>query len=114
MSQYVLYLDKSETFTSPNDRFFSVAGVIIENNDLSSITNDMDNLKKQLWKTDPLASNYILHEKEISEANKSGCTKNACYKLLFTDFHSIQGQSGNEAVHRDRVNGKRLRKKSAP
>jgi len=23
--------------------------------------------------------------------------------LLFTDFHSIQGQSSNEAVHRDRV-----------
>ena len=22
---------------------------------------------------------------------------------LFTDFHSIQGQSGNEALHRDRV-----------
>ena len=29
------------------------------------------------------------------------------YELLFTDFHSVQGQSGNEAVHRDRVNGKR-------
>lgn len=45
MSRYVLYLDESETFTSSNDHFFSVAGVIIENNDLSSITNDLDNLK---------------------------------------------------------------------
>lgn len=93
MSRYILYLDESETFTSPNDRFFSVAGVIIENNDLSSITNDLDNLKNQLWKTDPLASDYILHEKEISEANKSGRTKNACYNIFrsnqkFRDLYS--------------------------
>lgn len=82
MSQYVLYLDESETFTPGGDHYFAVAGVVIEECNLVSVTADLDALKSRLWTGDPAATSYILHEKEISEAHKTGRARNTCYNIF--------------------------------
>lgn len=82
MSHYVLYLDESETFTPNGNRYFAVAGVIVEKNSLVSVTADLDTLKSRLWTGDPAATSHILHEKEISEAHKTGRARNTCYNIF--------------------------------
>lgn len=83
MAKYTLYLDESETFTSPHDRYFSVGGVIIDNSLLPAIANDLSLLKHRLWASDANADSHILHEKEIwlvQHGSPSGVTYNNIFR----------------------------------
>ena len=85
MGKYTLYLDESETYTSPKDRFFAVGGVIIDNSQDAILEAELNSLKLKLWDGDANSSSYILHEKEITEANKYGHAKNPCYNTFRTN-----------------------------
>lgn len=82
VAKYTLYLDESETFTATNDRFFAIGGVIIESTAETSISLDLDALKTTLWSGVPNPTQFILHEKEISEARRNGKAKNSCYNIF--------------------------------
>lgn len=60
MADYILYLDESETFSSPNRRYFSVGGVVISTHNRPAIETDIIQLKSRLWDGDPNSSQYIL------------------------------------------------------
>lgn len=66
MGHYILYLDESETFTSTMDRYFAIGGVIVPDTIKNQLVQDINTLKSRLW--GPMATQNILHEKEISEA----------------------------------------------
>lgn len=78
MDKYVLYLDESHI----EKAFSCVAGVIIKEADIPLISADLDTLKQTLWPTDPHPEQYILHEKEISQAKKSGTAPQPCYSIF--------------------------------
>lgn len=80
--QYTLYLDESETFTSSAQRYFTVGGVILPKTEESKISKDLIALKALLWGNQPNSIQYILHEKEISEAQHNGVSKNPCYSIF--------------------------------
>lgn len=82
MADYILYLDESETFSSPNRRYFSVGGVVISTHNRPAIETDIIQLKSRLWDGDPNSSQYILHEKEISDAHHSRSTLGSCYHIF--------------------------------
>lgn len=82
MDHYTLYLDESETFTDHAHKFFAVGGVIVPSTKDVSIAKEMDTLKKRLWPKDTLAGSYILHEKEISNAQRNQ-VKNAPHLRIF-------------------------------
>ena len=78
MDKYVLYLDESHI----GGDYSCVGGVIIKESDIPLVSADLDNLKKKLWPSDPNPEQYILHEKEITQAKKSGVASQPCYQIF--------------------------------
>ena len=78
MDKYILYLDESNI---GND-YSCVGGVIIKETEIPFVAKDFNALKRELWKSDSSSENYILHEKEISEAKKSGKITNPYYSIF--------------------------------
>lgn len=72
MSNFILYLDESETHLNGSNMYFCIGGVIIDRSIERTLEVDLNTLKKSLWPSDVDAVNHILHEKEISEAQHNG------------------------------------------
>lgn len=78
MDKYVLYLDESHI----RGDYSCVGGVIVKESEVALISADLDKLKQALWASDPHPEQYILHEKEISEAKKYGSVSQPCYNIF--------------------------------
>lgn len=78
MDKYILYLDESNV----GNKYSCVGGVVIKTSDIMSVMEDLNGLKNSLWKNDSNPENYVLHEKEISEAKKSGKIAQPCYSIF--------------------------------
>ena len=78
MDKYVLYLDESHI----GGDYSCVGGVIIKESEVSAVSADLDNLKRSLWPSDAHPEQYIFHEKEISQAKKSGTASHPCYNIF--------------------------------
>ena len=78
MDKYVLYLDESHIIGD----FSCVGGVIIKESDIPSVSADLDKLKQRLWPSDPNPEQYILHEKEITQARKYGVASQPYYSIF--------------------------------
>lgn len=66
---YTLFLDESETHDN-HKHYFCIAGVIIADDDYSSVQHDIDSLKSIIWNDLSSPQNVILHQMRISEAEK--------------------------------------------
>lgn len=82
MAHYKLYLDESETHNASGSSFFVVGSVILNVSSEVAVTQELDALKSSLWTEDQQAASHILHEKEITEANKSGRSNDPCYMIF--------------------------------
>ncbi|MDP2947321.1 MAG: DUF3800 domain-containing protein [Nanoarchaeota archaeon] len=97
MAVYNLYLDESATHTFHKNVYFSIAGIIIEDEYYNDVlSNNFDQLKKNIWGGDyPTTYNdLILHEKDIKEALNPRNIKNL-HKLSpeyhrFSDFKNAK------------------------
>lgn len=69
MSEYILYIDESETFDKQNHRYFVMSGVIINKKDYAAVENGLNQLKQNLWSNVNGCEQYILHEKDVSYAS---------------------------------------------
>ena len=78
MDKYVLYLDESHI----KGDFSCVGGVIIKESEIPSVIADLDALKQSLWPNDANPEQYILHEKEITQARKYGVASQPCYSIF--------------------------------
>lgn len=78
MDKYTLYLDESHI----GREYSCVGGVILKESEIASISEEMDHLKQALWPTEVHPEQYILHEKEISKAKKSGLISQPCYAIF--------------------------------
>ena len=68
MDIYHLYLDESETKDyNGNNRAFCMAGIIVKESDLEQLEKSVNLIKLNLWGQTGIS--YILHEKEIKDAN---------------------------------------------
>lgn len=82
MAHYRLYLDESETRNASGSSFFVVGGVILNASSEVAVAQELNALKLSLWAGDQQATTHILHEKEITEANKSGRSNDPCYTIF--------------------------------
>ena len=71
MDKYTLYVDESETFSQldKSRRYFIMSGVIIQDNEYDDIDKKLKQIKVDMWKNDE-AEQYILHEKDITAAQR--------------------------------------------
>lgn len=78
MDKYVLYLDESGIGMA----YSCVGGVIVKESEISLVSADLDNLKQKLWPSATHPEQYILHEKEISQAKKAGVVSQPYYRIF--------------------------------
>ncbi|MCB2297040.1 DUF3800 domain-containing protein [Clostridium tagluense] len=64
--RYTLYLDESETHDFGKNKIFSIAGIVVKDSfHNSTLIQELNNLKKIIWKECVEPEKIILHEKEI-------------------------------------------------
>ena len=97
-TKYTLYLDESTTHNgSYKNETFCMAGVIISNNDYSSLESDLNNIKKNIWGDHPCPSDIILHQMEIRNAQKTRKSVNSDYMRFRSNSYNrllFDGLSG--------------------
>lgn len=76
MKKYTLYLDESETkifdratqtYQNPH---FCMAGIIVADNDLTQLTDSLNNFKRSIWGDLPRPESVIMHQMRILDAEK--------------------------------------------
>lgn len=82
MDHYTLYLDESETFTSSGRRFFTVGGVIVQSSIAAKLSQELDLLKSSLWDVQQGSTTNILHEREITMAQRNQMPRSSCYYIF--------------------------------
>ena len=83
---YHLFLDESEVHKgASSDLHFCIAGVAIEEGQYeTTIKQEVNNIKKEIWADFTNPENLILHEKDIRSAKKSGI------KGLSSEYHRFR------------------------
>lgn len=90
MDKYTLYVDESETFSQldKSRRYFIMSGVIIQDNEYDDIDKKLKQIKVDMWKNNE-AEQYILHEKDITAAQRRNPDIPEHYKIFKSKRNTI-------------------------
>lgn len=93
LNKYTLYLDESWI----NQDYFSLAGVVIKNNQTASVDHDVKNLKVNLWPSmhARTAKSIILHQMVANQVLHAGGTRKQKLLSKFGEEHAIFSREQN-------------------
>lgn len=100
MKTYQLYLDESETHVAGSNRVFCIAGIIVDEDDHTSILQPaLDDLKKKVWSDLPSPTSIVLHQKDVSFAQNN----NNRYKLnqIPVAFHRFRSNIYSRTLYQE-------------
>lgn len=88
-----LYVDESITYINPQNTFFIMAGIIINEKDYPKVESMLNSLKQKLWNN----TNVILHEKDVTFVSQR--KNHSKLNEVSPDYHIFTNQKNINALY---------------